>query len=72
VRRSLEDSLERLGLDRVDIVLIHDPDDYMEQAVDEAYPALAELRAQGTIRAVGADTQRSSATGVASAPGPTR
>jgi hypothetical protein len=54
VRRSLEDSLERLGLDRVDIVLIHDPDDYMEQAVDEAYPALAELRAQGTIRAVGA------------------
>jgi len=55
VRRSLEESLERLGLDRVDIVLIHDPDDFMEQAADEAYPALAELRAQGTVRAVGAD-----------------
>jgi D-threo-aldose 1-dehydrogenase len=54
VRRSLEESLGRLGLDRVDIVLIHDPDDVMEQAADEAYPALAELRAQGTIRAVGA------------------
>ena len=54
VRRSLEESLERLGLDRVDIVLIHDPDDFMEQAADEAYPALAELRAQGTVRAVGA------------------
>ena len=54
VRRSLEESLERLGLDRVDIVLIHDPDDFMEQAADEAYPALAELRAQGTVRALGA------------------
>jgi aryl-alcohol dehydrogenase-like predicted oxidoreductase len=54
VRRSLEESLERLGLDRVDIVLIHDPDDFMEQAADETYPALAELRAQGTVRAVGA------------------
>jgi D-threo-aldose 1-dehydrogenase len=54
VRRSLEESLDRLGLDRVDIALIHDPDDFMEQAADEAYPALAELRAQGTVRAVGA------------------
>ena len=51
VRRSLEESLGRLGLDRVDIVLIHDPDDVLEQA---AYPALAELRDQGTVRAVGA------------------
>ncbi|HEX5287248.1 MAG TPA: aldo/keto reductase [Streptosporangiaceae bacterium] len=54
VRRSLEESLERLGLDRVDIVLVHDPDDFMEQAADQAYPALAELRAQGTVHAVGA------------------
>jgi aryl-alcohol dehydrogenase-like predicted oxidoreductase len=54
VRRSLEESLGRLGLDRVDIALIHDPDDFIEQAADEAYPALAELRAQGTVRAVGA------------------
>ena len=54
VRRSREESLERLGLDRVDIVLVHDPDDFMEQAADQAYPALAELRAQGTVRAVGA------------------
>jgi D-threo-aldose 1-dehydrogenase len=54
VRRGLEESLGRLGLDRVDIVLIHDPDDFMEQAADEAYPALAELRAQGTVRAIGA------------------
>ena len=45
VRRSLEESLERPGL-TADIVLVHDPDDFMEQAADEAYPALAELRAQ--------------------------
>jgi D-threo-aldose 1-dehydrogenase len=54
VRRSLEDSLVRLGLDRVDVALIHDPDAWLGQALDEAYPALAELRSQGVIRAVGA------------------
>ncbi|WP_406312277.1 aldo/keto reductase [Streptosporangium sp. NBC_01639] len=53
VRRSLEESLLRLGLDTVDIVLIHDPDDHWEQAVSEAYPALAELRDQGVVKAVG-------------------
>ncbi len=54
VLRSLEESLRRLGLDRVDIALIHDPDDFLTQAAAEAYPALAELRAQGTVRAIGA------------------
>ncbi|MFC4061362.1 aldo/keto reductase [Planomonospora corallina] len=54
VRRSLEESLQRLGLDAVDIVLIHDPDEHWEQAVSEAYPALAELRDQGVVRAIGA------------------
>jgi len=54
VRRSLEESLERLGLDRVDIALIHDPDDHGEQAFREAYPALERLRAEGTVRAIGA------------------
>jgi D-threo-aldose 1-dehydrogenase len=54
VRRSLDDSLVRLGLDRVDIALIHDPDDFMGPAVDQAYPALAELRSQGVVTAVGA------------------
>ena len=54
VRRSLEASLDRLGLDRVDLVLIHDPDDFGEQAFREAYPALERLRAEGTVRAIGA------------------
>jgi len=53
VLRSLEDSLRRLGLDRVDIALIHDPDDFLSQAADGAYPALAELRAQGVVTAIG-------------------
>jgi D-threo-aldose 1-dehydrogenase len=54
VRRSLEASLGRLGLDRVDIALIHDPDDHGEQAFREAYPALEKLRAEGMVRAIGA------------------
>ncbi|WP_043624468.1 aldo/keto reductase [Nonomuraea candida] len=53
VRASLEESLARLGLPAVDIALIHDPDDHVEQAIAEAYPALAELRAEGRVRAIG-------------------
>ena len=53
VRRSLEASLERLGLDRVDVVLVHDPDEAVDQAVNEAVPALAALRDRGEIGAVG-------------------
>jgi hypothetical protein len=53
VRRSLESSLQRLGLDRVDIVLVHDPDDHIPQALAEALPALVALRDEGVIGAVG-------------------
>jgi D-threo-aldose 1-dehydrogenase len=53
VRRSLEASLGRLGLDRVDIALIHDPDDHGDQALREAYPALEKLRAEGVLGAIG-------------------
>jgi D-threo-aldose 1-dehydrogenase len=52
--RSLEESLERLGLDRVDIVHIHDPDDYMDEALAGAYRALERLRSEGVVRAIGA------------------
>jgi D-threo-aldose 1-dehydrogenase len=54
VRRQLEESLQRLGRDRIDIVYLHDPDDHWAAAIDEAWPALAELRASGTVGAVGA------------------
>ena len=53
IRRSLAASLSRLGLDTVDIALIHDPDAHGEQALREAYPALARLRAEGVVRAIG-------------------
>jgi len=54
VLRSVEESLERLGLDRLDIVHIHDPDDHYEEAIAGAYPALDRLRSEGVIGAVGA------------------
>jgi D-threo-aldose 1-dehydrogenase len=53
VLRSLEESLQRLGLDRVDVVHIHDPDEHYEQSLTEAYPAVAALRDEGVIGAVG-------------------
>lgn len=54
VLRSLEASLRRLGMDHVDVVLVHDPDEQLDRAIAEAIPALVELREQGVIRAVGA------------------
>lgn len=54
VRRTLEASLERLGLDRVDVVYLHDPDDHAEQAFREGYPALERLRSEGVVGAIGA------------------
>lgn len=54
VLRSLEASLLRLGRDRVDIVLVHDPDRHYRQALDGAFPALEELRSQGVITSYGA------------------
>jgi len=59
VRRSLEESLERIGLQRIDIALIHDPDDHWREAIEGAWPALERLRAEGVIRAVGAGMNQS-------------
>jgi len=55
--RSLEESLARTGLDRVDILFIHDPDVVqasVRQVMEGGYRALAELREQGVVRAIGA------------------
>jgi D-threo-aldose 1-dehydrogenase len=63
IRRSHEQSLERLGVPRVDILLIHDigalthgsaNDTYMQQLADGGYRALRELRDSGAVRAIGA------------------
>ncbi|MSS73364.1 MAG: aldo/keto reductase [Candidatus Latescibacteria bacterium] len=67
ILRSFEESLRRLKTDRVDILLIHDPDEgvtlqpgvdpyaksHFREVMAQAYPALDELRAQGVVRAIG-------------------
>jgi D-threo-aldose 1-dehydrogenase len=53
VMRSIEESVTRLGIDRIDILHIHDPDEHFGEALSGAYPALERLRAEGTIAAVG-------------------
>ncbi|MEZ0165720.1 aldo/keto reductase [Kineococcus sp. LSe6-4] len=54
VRRSVEESLQRLGLDRVDVALVHDPDDHLDDARAGAFPELLRMREEGLVRAVGA------------------
>lgn len=56
VKRSIADSLQRLGVDFIEIAHIHDADadENFRVALDEAYPVLADLKAQGVIRAIGA------------------
>ena len=61
VERSIKESLERLEMDHVDIVYIHDPDDpiYIEQSIREAYPALEKMRDDGFIKAIGVGMNQS-------------
>ena len=59
IRRSLDDSLQRLGVDRIDVLYLHDPDDHEEAAHAAALPALVELRDEGLVGAVGAGMNQS-------------
>ncbi len=59
VLRSFESSLERLGVDRLDVVHVHDPDDHETEALASAFPTLIELRDQGVIGRVGAGMNQS-------------
>jgi D-threo-aldose 1-dehydrogenase len=59
VLRSIEATLVRTGLDRLDVVYVHDPDDCWQQAVEEAIPTLADLRSQGVLRAIGVGMNQS-------------
>jgi D-threo-aldose 1-dehydrogenase len=59
IRRSIGESLDRLGLDRVDIVLIHDPEEGdPAAAIAQAYPALHDLRARGAVGAIGVGSKQ--------------
>jgi D-threo-aldose 1-dehydrogenase len=59
VMRSVEESLDRLGLDRVDVLLVHDPDDHYDDAVSGAFRALLRLRDDGTVKAIGSGMNQS-------------
>ena len=67
--RSIEDTLQRTGLDRIDVVFVHDLspdngalprpwDELWPEALDGCFPALCELRDQGVIRAWGMGVNR--------------
>ncbi|ABE44139.1 aldo/keto reductase [Polaromonas sp. JS666] len=64
-RRSVEDSLQRLGLSRLDVAYVHDPDaathgarapEVLRQVIDETLPALRQLKQEGLVRAIGLGT----------------
>jgi D-threo-aldose 1-dehydrogenase len=59
VLRSIEATMQRTGLDRLDMILVHDPDDHWRQAAEEAMPTLTDLRDQGVIGAIGVGMNQS-------------
>ncbi len=62
VRRSLDESLERLGLDRVDVLYLHDPEEYdLHAALASGLDALAALRAEGLVTAIGVGSKSTAA-----------
>ena len=69
IMRSWEDSLQRLGLSSIDVLLIHDLDSFfhdseqrfsahVNQLITSGWRALDELRSQGLIKAVGTGLNR--------------
>lgn len=52
IRRSVTESLERLGLDRIDLLFVHDPDEFAD-ALPQIFETLATLQAEGTVGATG-------------------
>jgi D-threo-aldose 1-dehydrogenase len=70
VRASLEESLARMGLDRVDILYVHDPQNYdLEQGIAVGLPACAALRDEGLVDAVGVGSGSMAALGAAARTG---
>ena len=53
ILRSFEDSLNRLGVSHIDIALMHDCENHVREAIENAYPVLHTLKSQGIIKAIG-------------------
>lgn len=64
VNSSIEDSLTRLGMDRIHLVIVHEPDDFFTEAPTQTFPALEDLRQQGVIRSYGAGMNQAKMLGV--------
>ncbi|HEY5874186.1 MAG TPA: aldo/keto reductase [Ilumatobacteraceae bacterium] len=56
VQRSLRESRVRLGIERIDILFVHDPDQAWDGAARDGLRALAELRSAGEVAAIGIGT----------------
>ena len=59
ILRSIDESLDRLGVDDIDIVYLHDPDEHWDAASTTGIAALIELRDQGVVQAIGAGMNQS-------------
>jgi len=58
ITASVAESCARVGVDQFEILLLHDPDDHFREASSTGYAALADFRAQGAVRAIGAGMNR--------------
>jgi D-threo-aldose 1-dehydrogenase len=59
IRKSLEDSLLRMNRDHIDILYIHDPDNFVHEALTLAYPALQKMKNEGLVKAIGVGMNQS-------------
>lgn len=70
IRRSVEESLERMGLDRIDLVYLHDPDRHdLERDLASGTEGLEVLKSEGILRASGIGSMSSDALALAAASG---
>ncbi len=58
IRASVAESAERVGVDRFDILHLHDPDEHFREASTTGFDGLAALRAEGSVSAIGAGMNR--------------